>query len=164
MKGAAPTHLRLKLPEAEMEFNGSEALLKSLLPKLLREVVHASDTADNIQTKAAILKDIDELQQNLDAQDEIVHSATQLIETMAALHERANDSLAQYFDQAAAARPGEASLLAATKLMQETQMSFNLQYLELQSQMQQENRSYTAISNIMKTKHDTVKNSISNIR
>jgi hypothetical protein len=55
-------------------------------------------------------------------------------------------------------------LLAATKQMQETQMSFNLQYLQLQSQMQAENRSYTAVSNIMKTKHDTVKNSISNVR
>ena len=54
--------------------------------------------------------------------------------------------------------------LNATKEMQETQMSYNLQYLQLQSQMQHENRSYTAISNIMKTKHDTVKNSISNIR
>lgn len=51
---------------------------------------------------------------------------------------------------------------AATK--QETQMSFNLQYLQLQSQMKHENRSYTAVSNIMKTKHDTVKNSISNVR
>lgn len=51
-----------------------------------------------------------------------------------------------------------------TKQLQETQMSFNLQYLQLQSQMQHENRSYTAISNIMKTKHDTAKNSISNIR
>ena len=46
----------------------------------------------------------------------------------------------------------------------EAQMSFNLQYLQLQSQMQSENRSYTAVSNIMKTKHDTVKNSISNVR
>lgn len=51
-----------------------------------------------------------------------------------------------------------------TQQMQETQMSFNLQYLQLQSQMQQENRAYTTVSNIMKTKHDTVKNSISNIR
>ncbi len=51
-----------------------------------------------------------------------------------------------------------------TKQFQEMQMSFNLQYLQLQSQMQHENRSYTAISNIMKTKHDTAKNSISNIR
>jgi len=55
-------------------------------------------------------------------------------------------------------------LMNATKQMQETQMSFNLQYLQLQSQMQHENRSYTAISNIMKTKHDTAKNSISNVR
>ena len=42
--------------------------------------------------------------------------------------------------------------------------NYNVQYLQLQSQMQNENRSYTAVSNIMKTKHDTVKNSISNVR
>lgn len=64
----------------------------------------------------------------------------------------------------AAQGDSQSQLLAATKQMQETQMSFNLQYLQLQSQMQHENRSYTAISNIMKTKHETVKNSISNIR
>ena len=55
-------------------------------------------------------------------------------------------------------------LLQATKNMQETQMSFNLQYLQLQNSMQNENRQFTMVSNIMKTKHDTVKNSISNIR
>jgi hypothetical protein len=48
--------------------------------------------------------------------------------------------------------------------MIQTLQSFDLQYLQLQSQMQNENRSYTAVSNIMKTKHDTVKNSISNVR
>jgi len=57
----------------------------------------------------------------------------------------------------------QSGLLTATRQMQETQMSFNLQYLQLLSRMQSENRSYTAVSNIMKTKHDTVKNSISNI-
>jgi len=50
---------------------------------------------------------------------------------------------------------------ATTKSMQQ---SFNLQYMTLQSQMQNENRRYTSISNIMKTKHDTAKNSISNVR
>lgn len=59
---------------------------------------------------------------------------------------------------------GQADLLDATKSMQETQMSFNLQYLQLQSQMQNESRSFTTISSIMKTKHDTVKNSINNVR
>jgi hypothetical protein len=64
-----------------------------------------------------------------------------------------------------AARSNNSSALTvATQQMQETQMSFNLQYLQLQNQMQNENRQYTAVSNIMKTKHDTVKNSISNIR
>ena len=53
---------------------------------------------------------------------------------------------------------------SAAQQMQDTQMSFNLQYLMLQNQMQNENRQYTVVSNIMKTKHDTVKNSISNIR
>jgi hypothetical protein len=43
-------------------------------------------------------------------------------------------------------------------------MSFNLQYLQLQSRMEQENRQFTTVSNVMKTRHDTVKNSISNIR
>jgi cell division protein FtsB len=43
-------------------------------------------------------------------------------------------------------------------------MKFNMQYLQLQSQMQNENRQYTTVSNVMKTKHDTAKNSISNIR
>lgn len=55
-------------------------------------------------------------------------------------------------------------LLEATLQMQETQMSFNLQYLQLQNEMQNENRQFTMVSNIMKTKHDTVKNTISNIR
>ena len=66
--------------------------------------------------------------------------------------------------EVAKAGDSRADLSRAIKNMQETQMSFNLQYLQLQSQMQHENRSYTAVSNIMKTKHDTVKNSISNIR
>ena len=58
----------------------------------------------------------------------------------------------------------QSSLMQATQQMQEEQMSFNLQYLGLQNQMQNENRQFTMVSNIMKTKHDTVRNSISNIR
>lgn len=56
------------------------------------------------------------------------------------------------------------ALSTSIKQTQESQMSFNLQYLQLQSHIQSENRLYTAVSNIMKTKHETVKNSISNIR
>ena len=42
--------------------------------------------------------------------------------------------------------------------------SFNLQYLTLQNNISQENRQFSMVSNIMKNKHDTAKNSINNIR
>lgn len=40
----------------------------------------------------------------------------------------------------------------------------NLYYLELQERMGAENRNYSAISNVLKARHDTVKNAIGNIR
>ncbi len=55
-------------------------------------------------------------------------------------------------------------MLNQTKDMQEMMASFNLQYLQLQEKMQMENRSFTTVSNVMKTKHDTAKSSISNVR
>ena len=45
-----------------------------------------------------------------------------------------------------------------------TNNSCNLWYLRLQQRMQDESRRFTIISNVMWTKHDTVKNSISNVR
>jgi hypothetical protein len=42
--------------------------------------------------------------------------------------------------------------------------STNIKALSLQSAMQYENRAYTAISNILKSRHDTLKNSVGNIR
>ena len=81
------------------------------------------------------------------------------------LDDSERSALAAYaLDGIASGDDSQSQLLAATQQMQETQMSFNLQYLQLQSQMQNENRSYTAVSNIMKTRHDTVKNSINNVR
>ncbi|MBS0297279.1 MAG: hypothetical protein JSR45_13295 [Proteobacteria bacterium] len=64
----------------------------------------------------------------------------------------------------AAGGDGQAALLAATHQMQETQMSFNLQYLQLQGAMTRTPGAAGAISDIVKTKHETVKNSIGNIR
>lgn len=53
---------------------------------------------------------------------------------------------------------------AATAQKAAMQTSTSTQYLQLQSQMQNENRAYTALSNILKTKSDTTKNAISNVR
>lgn len=55
-------------------------------------------------------------------------------------------------------------LLNATKEMQEMNQSFSRQYVQLKSRIQVENQRYVALSSLMKTKHDTAKNAISNIR
>jgi hypothetical protein len=51
-----------------------------------------------------------------------------------------------------------------TSSMRDMIMSFNLQYLMLQNKISHENRQFSLVSNIMKNKHDTAKNSINNIR
>jgi hypothetical protein len=85
-----------------------------------------------------------------------------LNEELSTLYRQLSDQIAA----AVAAMSGESqsNLLSATQQMQETQMSFNLQYLALQDDMQNENRQFTMVSNIMKTKHDTVKDALGNIR
>ncbi len=58
----------------------------------------------------------------------------------------------------------QGDMMTRMEKMQEMNQSFNVQYLTLQQKMQDESRRFTMISNIMKTKHDTAKNSISNLR
>jgi hypothetical protein len=54
-------------------------------------------------------------------------------------------------------------LLAAQQAMNQQSQSFNAAYLKLQDDMQRESREFTAISNIMKVRHDSAKSAINNI-
>jgi hypothetical protein len=44
------------------------------------------------------------------------------------------------------------------------QTSFNMQYLGLQQQMQDESRRFTLMSNVLGARHDTARNAIDNVR
>jgi hypothetical protein len=57
----------------------------------------------------------------------------------------------------------EAALLEATRSMQQEARAANLEYLQLQEGMQRESRAFTALSNVMKVKHDSAKSAINNI-
>jgi len=54
-------------------------------------------------------------------------------------------------------------ILEATRALQQEAQAMNLQYLQLQEQMQQESREFTALSNVMRVKHDSARNAIGNI-
>jgi hypothetical protein len=53
--------------------------------------------------------------------------------------------------------------MASARALQAESAAFNAQYLALQEAMQRENREYTALSNVMKVKHDTARAAIGNI-
>jgi hypothetical protein len=59
---------------------------------------------------------------------------------------------------------GDQSDLATVQSMQRESQAFNLQLLELQEDVQQENRRFTTVSNVLRAKHDTAKAAVSNIR
>jgi acetyl-CoA carboxylase carboxyltransferase component len=57
----------------------------------------------------------------------------------------------------------QGDLLEATRALQQEAQAMNLQYLQLQEQMQRESREYQALSNVMKVKHDAARAAIANI-
>jgi hypothetical protein len=59
---------------------------------------------------------------------------------------------------------GEQSTIDQMRALQEQSQSFNLQYLALQEEVQQENRRFTTLSNVLKAKHETAKAAIGNVR
>jgi len=61
------------------------------------------------------------------------------------------------------AASGGGDLLEATRALQQEAQAMNLQYLQLQEQMQRESREYTALSNVMKARHDSARAAIGNI-
>jgi len=61
--------------------------------------------------------------------------------------------------------PGsDQSDLATMQAMQRESQVFNVQLLELQEDVQQENRRFSTVSNVLRAKHDTAKAAVSNIR
>jgi hypothetical protein len=64
----------------------------------------------------------------------------------------------------AAAVPGGPGDSASVEGALAQSQEFNLYYLKLQEQLSAENRAFSAMSNVLKTRHDTVKNAIGNIR
>jgi hypothetical protein len=56
--------------------------------------------------------------------------------------------------------PGGGGIDASLQQAQE----MNLYYLQIQQHVQQQNQTFSTLSNVMKAEHDTVKNAIGNIR
>lgn len=158
------TKLTIKIFGTEIEYEGSEEFLEDGVPPLLAAVRESQ----NEEAKRTLRDVHEELLQDLAAMHGHFTSIVQLNEEAAGQVEALNESLAECAERieelAGSSGDASAALMAATREMQEMNQSFNLQYLQLQQKMQADSRQFTLLSNIMKTKHDTAKNAINNVR
>ena len=76
---------------------------------------------------------------------------------------RAVSAAASSSTAARASAEGGGDVIEATRALQQEAQSFNLQYLQIQEGMQRESREFTALTNVMKVKHDSAKAAINNI-
>jgi hypothetical protein len=65
---------------------------------------------------------------------------------------------------AATATGSQGGDLAQVSQMQRESQAFSLQLLNLQQEVQDENRRFTTVSNVLKTAHDTAKGAVGNLR
>ena len=56
------------------------------------------------------------------------------------------------------------ALAQAASALKDVSHDLKMDALTLQAQMQRENLVFTSVSNVLKTRHDTAKNSINNVR
>jgi hypothetical protein len=154
------TKLNLNIHGVELEYKGNEKFLETkVLPFL-----ESFSKSHNEEAKRNLLVLNEDLQQNLTSLDDYSSSISRSYEELDTKIKQFSEKSARFLEAITTQGNSQEQLSQAAKEMQEMQMSFNLQYLGLQSHMQNENRQFTMLSNIMKTKHDTVKNTISNIR
>ena len=64
----------------------------------------------------------------------------------------------------ASSSTGGGDAFDAARALQAEGQSFNLKYLELQERMQRETREFTAVSNVMKVRHDAARAAIQNVQ
>jgi Skp family chaperone for outer membrane proteins len=143
--------------------------LAPLLAVLGLVLATTTATADSAPTRAELLRVHEELGEHITEAEATFARYASAAQKVSALYAKLDEKATALRKAGAACTSGcgaeqAKALVAAAKDMEQAQMSFNLQYLQLQSQMQNENRAYTAVSNIMRTKHETVKGSISKIR
>lgn len=114
------------------------------------------------EARAAILTVGDDVRKLEKSHQNYVKAAERVCDLFAKLSQKAEE-VAKLAGAAEKSRSQE-RLFKAIQEMQKMQESFNVQFLALQNGMQKEHRQYTMVSNIMKTKHDTAKAAINNIR
>lgn len=152
--------LKLKVYDIEIEYEGNKKFLRTELTQLLERVKESH----NDGVKKDLLGIFENMESEYASLESHFESLSRLIEVLNIKIQEFSNKSAGYVEIIKEKPDSQQALLEASRAMQEMQMSFNLQYLMLQNQMSEESRQFTLLSNVMKTKHDTARNAINNVR
>jgi chromosome segregation ATPase len=152
--------LKLKLQGTEVEYEGHEKFLETRLLKL----IEATRKSENEATVRKLVLASEDQDQHLADLDETSEGIARIHEELRSRTLAMNTQIQTFLANIATLVDSPPDLIASARALQEANMSYNMQYLNLQQEMQAENRAFTALSNVMKSKHETVKNAINNIR
>jgi hypothetical protein len=117
-----------------------------------------------IPSRLQAVQSIDGLSVSLAELEKSQASLLRVSQEMSRMFSSLSQKIAELGAIAAQDRGASSLLASAVRRLQEMSQSFNMQYLMLQNKISHENRQFSMVSNIMKTTHDTAKNSINNIR
>jgi hypothetical protein len=154
------TKLKINITGTNMEYEGDEKFLRTDVPNLLEAV----KKSHNEQMKKQLSATIEDLQRNLLSMDDSSESISHINEESTQIVNDFCKKILSLLKSIEKLADKKEDLLNAINQIILMQHKFNLQYCQLQDKMQNENRKYTTISNVMKTKHDAAKSTINNIR
>ena len=106
-----------------------------------------------------MLATLDEIDQRLAKDNETLKATINTTRSNIKGHQKALNDLDQTLDALETIDKTK-----ATSLLQEKMTTMDKQFISLQESLNYAGKQYTTVSNVLKTKHDTVKNSINNIR
>jgi len=152
--------LSLKVNGTEIEYEGKQKHLKTSLPRILE----LASRSHNGEIKMSLLELNESLQINL---AKLEGFAATIAESSEELENRLKENQEQFqqsLEEIESLAHNLEELIVATRKIQEMQQGFSMQYLMTQQKIHQETREFNLLSNVIKTKHEAVKNAIINIR
>lgn len=145
-------------------FAQSQTVDKQSIPSVRQAVSTNPAPARNETIKQTLLQSHESLAQDLSTLEAYFQELSSLNEQLALQVSALQRTLS---DCSGKVQTREVASGTTSSLTQQTRESLSRQTMELlalQQKMQQQNRQYTTLSNVMKTRHDTAKSTINNIR
>ena len=126
--------------------------------------INTKPVSQNAEVKKELLEMNQSLQQDFATMESLILNLSKLNDELESITNDYSERLVNLIESNITSERSVSDLKAVLAEITKMNWTFMIQYLALQQKMQSDNRQFTSLSNIMKTKHDSAKNAINNVR